>query len=106
MSLLPAGHDKGLIIPIIIRGSLPDTVRGNRQAYSMNYVDAKDLRTRRARMALQQVAEDIFNRHEAFRSAAGDPCAMCDDFEFPSEDDISDWLAGVTAPAPRMPWRR
>jgi hypothetical protein len=105
LSLLPAAQDKGLIIPIIIRGTLPDTVRGNRQAYSMDYVGAEDLRTRRARAALRRVAEDIFERHEAFRSAAGDPFAMCDDFEFPSEDDISDWLAGVTAPAPRMPWR-
>lgn len=106
LSLLPAaGIGRGLIIPIVIRGTLPDAISGQRHAYSMDYVAAEDLRTSRARQALKRVAEDIYNRHEAFRSAVGDPFAVCEDFEFPSESDIWEWLAGLTAPSSKIPWR-
>jgi hypothetical protein len=105
LALLPAAGSRGLIIPIVIRGSLPDAIKGERHFYSMDYVAAEDLRTQRARKALKLVADDIYQRHKAFRSALGDPFAMCKDFEFPSEGDIMEWLDGVTAPSAKIPWR-
>jgi hypothetical protein len=97
---------KGLIIPLIIRGSLPDEIKNNRQSYTLDLLTPGDLRKPKSLEVLRKVADDIYNRYVAFRMAAKDPCSYCEDFEFPSEGEIMEWLTGITAPPQKMPWRR
>ena len=105
LSLLPPPDRKGLIIPIVIRGTLPEEIRNERQYYTLELLAPGDLKKPKSREALRKVAEDIYYRHEAFRVAKEDPSAPCDGFDFPSESDVMDWLTGITAPPLKMPWR-
>jgi hypothetical protein len=105
LSLIPPAARKGLIIPIVIRGMLPDEIKSERQYYVLDLLAPGDLKKPKSREALRKVAEDIYYRHEAFRIATRDPCSVCESFEFPSESDVMDWLVGITAPPQRMPWR-
>jgi hypothetical protein len=107
LSVIPQeARGKGLIIPIIIRGNLPDEIRRERQYYQLDLLAPGDLKKPNSRQALRQVAEQIHQRHEVFRSVAVDPCRLCSDFDFPTEGDIMDWLVGITAPPQKMPWRQ
>jgi hypothetical protein len=105
LSLIPPEDRKGLIIPIILRGTLPDEIKKERQSYTLDLLSPDDLKKVESRKALRRIAEDIYHRHESFRAATADPCGLCKGFSFPSEDDVKDWLLGITAPAQRMPWR-
>jgi hypothetical protein len=105
LPLLPPTNRKGLIIPIIIRGTLPEEIKNERQYYTLDLLAPGDLKKQKSREALRRVAEDIYYRYEAFRVAKEDPSTLCDGFEFPSENEIMDWLNGITAPPLKMPWR-
>ena len=105
-SMPQEAQNKGLIIPIIIRGSLPEEVKRERQFYTLDLLTPGDLKKPKSLLALRQVAEDIYMRYEAFRAAGEDPCGICEDFDFPSEIEIKDWLTGITSPHQKMPWRR
>jgi hypothetical protein len=107
LSFMPKeAQTKGLIIPIVLRGTLPDEIKGQRQFYTLDLLTPNDLKKAKSLAALKEVAEEIYYRHEVFRIAAQDPCSLCEDFEFPRENDIMDWLTGITAPPQKMPWRR
>jgi len=105
-SMPQAAQSKGLIIPIVIRGTLPDEITKERQFYKLDLMAPGDLRKPDSVKALNQIAEDIYYRHEAFRMAGIDPCSHCEDFEFPTDNDVIDWLTDITAPPQRLPWRR
>lgn len=100
-----AARKKGLIIPIVIRGDLPEEIREERQFYKLNLMAPQDLKKSESRKVLGQVAEDIYQRHEAFRQAGCDPCRHCDHFALPGDSDIKDWLEGITAAPQKLPWR-
>lgn len=105
LSLLPPVHRKGLIIPIVLRGQLPEEIRNERQYYTLDLLMPGDLKKPKSQAALRRVAEDIYHRHEEFRISGADPCGPCATFEFPSENEIMDWLTGITAPPQGMPFR-
>jgi hypothetical protein len=98
---------KGLIIPVIIRGRLPDEIIRERQYYSMedDLLAARDFHKQRTRQKLRQIAEDIYTRHEIFRMTSVDPFGLCDDFRFPGETEVREWLTSITSPPLGMPWR-
>jgi hypothetical protein len=107
-ALLPNNlPQKGLIIPIVVRGRLPEEVAGERHYYSMDddLLAARDFRKQRIRQKLRRIADDIYHRYEMFRAAGVDPGGLCDSFDFPTEDDVQDWLNGVIAPPSPMPFR-
>jgi len=105
LALISPANRKGLIIPIIIRGSLPDEITKERQYYTLDLLSPDDIKKVESRKKLKRIAEDIYHRHEAFRTATKDPCGLCNGFKFPSEEDVRSWLAGITSPPQRMPWR-
>ncbi len=105
LPLLPNGSWKGLIIPVVLRGTLPEVISNERQYYELDLLAPDDWKKRKFLKELRKIAKDIYVRHEAFRIAGVDPCRPCDGFEFPSEADILEWLTGITAPPLRMPNR-
>lgn len=104
-SMPASARAKGLIIPIVMRGTLPEEITKERQFYELNLMTPRDLKKDESREVLGKIAEDIYHRHEEFRQAGWDPCRYCDGFDFPRDSEIKDWLEGITAPPPRLPWR-
>lgn len=106
LSCMPTtAQRKGLIIPVVIRGTPPDEITKEREFYTLDLLTPVDLTRRNTREKLKKVARDIFDRHEAFRMAGIDPCNHCEDFDFPGDSDVMEWLTGVTAPPQGLPWR-
>jgi hypothetical protein len=106
LAMPKAAQNKGLIIPIIIRGTPPNEITKERQFYTLDLLTPGDLRKAKSREALERIAKDIFDRHEAFRMSGMDPCNNCDDFDFPDDSEVMEWLTGITAPPQKLPWRR
>lgn len=96
---------KGLIIPIVIRGTPPDEITKERQTETLELLAPGDLRKTESRQALDRIAKNIFYRHEAFRMYGTDPCGSCEDFDFPNDGEVMEWLTGITAPPQKLPWR-
>jgi len=105
LPLLPQEDWRGLIIPIVLRGSPPEVVSNGRKYYEPKTLQPNDWRKQESLKILEQVAGDIYRRFQAFQSAGADPCSQCVGFEFPSEDSIRPWLTGITAPAQKLPNR-
>jgi hypothetical protein len=71
----------------------------------LKLLEPDDWRKRKSLKILEQVADDIYKRYQAFQNAGADPCGPCVGFQFPSEDAIRPWLTGVTGPARKLPNR-
>jgi hypothetical protein len=106
LALPKAARSKGLIIPIVIRGTPPEEITKERQFYTLDLMTPGDLRKAPAIKTLGQIAKDIFDRHEVFRMSGINPCGNCDDFDFPGDGEVMDWLTGISAPSQKLPWRR
>jgi hypothetical protein len=105
LPLISPEDRKGLIIPIILRGSPPEEISSKRKYYSLNLLEPDDWQKKKSLKILKQVAGDIHKRYQAFQKAAADPCGPCVGFQFPSDDAIRGWLTGVTAPPQKLPNR-
>ena len=101
-----AAQGKGLIIPIVIRGTPPDEITKERQTETFERLAPDALRKAESRQALERIAKNIFDRHEAFRIYGMDPCNSCEDFSFPDDGEVMEWLTGITAPPQKLPWRQ
>jgi hypothetical protein len=54
---------------------------------------------------IKEIAEYIQERCEELRVIEDDVCKSCDEFGFPTEHEISDWLESMLPPKPRLPSR-
>jgi len=100
----------GLIIPIVLRGetSLPMKIKAARHYYSFERfsLTSRELaKNRQFEELVREIATVIHQRKQMFDVLGEDLTGDCDDFEFPSEDDIRPWLDAVIAPTSPFPFR-
>lgn len=107
LNLAEQGRPKGLIVPVIIRGTLPREISEQRHYFSLSdqLLAARDLRLKAVRKVLRGIAEVIYERYEDLRPLEQDLCSLCQGFEFPSADDVSPMIDGYTSRPKAMPWR-
>jgi hypothetical protein len=100
---------RSLIIPVVIRGSLPDPikrgVRGTR-CYSLakDFLAPQSLRRTRVRQTLAELSQDIYRRHEALRSSGVDHSRDCRDFPFPSQEEVQELVSEMATPPTTSLW--
>lgn len=105
-----ASRECGLIIPVILRGaaSLPKSLSSNRQYYNFERfsLTSRELtRNRQFEQLVREIAEVIQARKQMFEALGDDVTSDCDDFNFPSEDDVRPWVESVLAPTSPFPFR-
>lgn len=97
------GRDKGMIIPIILRGSPPEKIRSRRQMIDFSKyttVSPKISRNKAYVEKIDKAAKSIYALFQELKSGGQDVCSNCDEFALPTEQDVQPW----TAPAePRYP---
>ena len=98
---------KGLIVPVIIRGTLPTEISEQRHSFSLSdeLLAAKDLRLKTVRRVLRGIAEVIYERYMYLKPLEQELCGLCQGFAFPSADDVSPMIDGYTSRPRAMPWR-
>jgi hypothetical protein len=97
----------GLIIPVLIRGSLPHPLERERHSYSLadELLAARDLQRRASRSVLNRIAHDAYLRYEALRCDGVDPADTCSDFTLPTEGDVAALVDEMSAEPETRPWR-
>jgi hypothetical protein len=100
----------GLIIPIVLRGeaSLPEDIRANRHYYSFerfSLTSREIAKNKQFEQMVRDIASVIHARKQMFDALGEDLTCDCDEFNFPSNEDISPWLEAVSAPANPFPFR-
>lgn len=108
--LLPDEHrTRGLILPVVMRADddLPAEIRRSRlcASFSKRILRAADFEERECAAELERIAGAIYQRWKVLRQHEADLAAGCAGFEFPSEEEIRDWLAGVAVPQLPLPGR-
>jgi len=95
-------QEKGLIIPIVLKGEefLPLEVKSCRQYYNFESYALGGLRGNNMsyRKELRNIVKYILDRHRAFSKLDFDPCRFCTAFRFPTDQEIRPWLRGVLGP--------
>jgi hypothetical protein len=112
LNLLGASADKehGLIIPIVLRDAegLPLEIKDHRQyhdftkfqLYQRSLAKSKQYAPR-----IESIARYIHRRYQALSALPGDPCANCETFTLPTDDDIKEWLTGMKVARAPFPGR-
>ena len=97
---------KGLIVPVIIRGSLPQAIREQRHSFSLSdhLLVAADLGRKPVGRVLRDIAELIYQRYLYQKSIEQRLCRLCPGFELPSPTDVADMIRDYTTPPKAMPW--
>jgi hypothetical protein len=100
----------GLIIPIVLRGeaSLPTTISATRNYYSFERfsLTSRELaKNRQFEKLVREIATVIHQRKQMFDVLGEDLTGDCDEFAFPSEDEIRPWLDAVITPTSPFPFR-
>jgi hypothetical protein len=101
-------QSSGLIIPVIIRGeeSLPNELKTQRQYFSLDQylLQPADFQQRECLAEIRKIANVVYHRYRLM-SRFGADATDCSAFDFPSEDDIREWLHQIVddQPNPRMP---
>jgi hypothetical protein len=98
---------QGLIIPVVIRGSLPAPISASRQCYSLSdqLLAAEDVRRKSVRHVLRNIADDVYQRYCLLRARQDELSGLCDGFALPSEADVMTLVGEMSAPPKRFPWR-
>ena len=112
MLKLKADRKHGLIIPVILRGPkrFPTAIRTKRLCYEFDDIDLNDPAVKiRARHAseIRRIAEYVIECCDRFDTLTEDPCNGCDDFAFPSEKDVVQYvetLLGKPISIPAVPF--
>jgi hypothetical protein len=106
LSLSEREFPKGLIVPVIIRGTLPEQIKGERHAFSLSdhLLVASDLRLKPVRRILRSIAELIYQRYLYQKPIEQKLCNLCRGFELPSATEVASTINGYTAPSRVMPW--
>lgn len=98
------GRDKGMIIPIILRGTPPEKLRSRRQTLDFSKyttVSPRISRNRKYVEKIDEVAQSIYALFQELKNGGQAVWSNCDEFALPPEQDIQPWTA---APAePRYP---
>jgi TIR domain-containing protein len=96
---------KGLIIPVVIRGELPAAITQQRQCYTLadDLLEAGDVRRRRVRKVLADIARDIYERHQMQRTADLD--GICQGFTLPTDADVAPLLDTMASGPGSFPWQ-
>lgn len=114
LGLLRAQADKqhGLIIPIVFRGKtfLPKEIADRRHYYDFEsfQLTGVDVNTdTEYKKMIKEIAEYIAECCKRFANLDQnqDPCASCEKFSLPTEEEIRPWLKGVAGPASLFPNR-
>lgn len=106
----PKNKKHGLIIPIVYRGDkkLPKNIKNERQYYLFEdfQISCRDnLKNPEYARKIKEIGEYIQERCEELLVVEDDVCKSCDDFDFPADHDISDWLESMLSPKPKLPGR-
>jgi len=102
---------RGLIIPVVIRGDddLPEEIRSfrNYTSFSKQVLVGQDFYERDCIEKIEGLAGDIYRRWKMLRGEETALTSRCNEFEFPSEEDVREWLEGIVGrrPRPSMPGR-
>jgi len=104
-------NEKGLIIPIVYRGDkdLPDSIRKKRQYYTVEsfHISGRgNSDNPEYAKIIKEIGEYIRERCDDLRVVEDIICEPCDTFDFPEEDEISDWLKTMLPPKPSFPGRK
>jgi hypothetical protein len=94
------GHDKGLIIPIILRGetSLPATIRAHRHYYTFERFSLAGrvlARNRQFEGSIRQIASVIHERMQMLAPLADELTCDCESFTLPTQEEARHWLENV-----------
>ncbi len=101
---------RGLIIPIIFRGSdhLPAEIKTQRHFYDFSgytLVEPEITNNERYVNTIEQIAQRIYELYKSFSALPDDPCSDCNGFSLPTAIEIQQWLANVTITRPGFPGR-
>ncbi|HKO57558.1 MAG TPA: TIR domain-containing protein [Thermoanaerobaculia bacterium] len=98
---LPAELRKSLIIPVIMRGEsrVPAELRPRLfKSFDRVLLQKSDLKKTGVVRSIYDVANAIYDRIDAMRSADPLLAVDCSQFSFPSDAEIADWLRAVAPP--------
>lgn len=91
-------QDRGMIIPIILRGdlqNLPEDIEAYRQYCSdfrdFNLGDPHICKNKKYRDPIKDITKFIYENFSIFEKADIDPCGICDRFRLPPINEISLW---------------
>jgi len=106
----PSNHVYGLIIPIVFRGEnyLPPEIKNRRQYVKFDsFLLSDDEMSKHPRFApeIRKIAEYIAARCQAFDALSEDACKNCSEFTLPTEEEIREWLEGITGFKQSFPGR-
>jgi hypothetical protein len=107
LGLSPPGASEGLIVPVIIRGTLPKEISDRRKSFSLSKELLADgnLKSESVVKVLDSIAEVIHNRWQVQRPIEDKICGLCPGFELPSAADVSPMIESYTSPPKVLPWR-
>ena len=94
--LMNISRDKGMIIPIILRGSPPPKLQARRQLLDFSKyttITPKITRNRKYVDEIDKTARAIFALFQDLRSSGQDVCSNCDEFTLPPEQEVQPWTA-------------
>jgi hypothetical protein len=90
------GRDRGLIIPLVLRGTkedLPEDIRhvhfGDFSTFSLHNDKLADNPLFVAK--IDEIARFIYEMHTCFQQVDCNPCADCGSFQLPPESDVEPW---------------
>lgn len=95
------GREKGMIFPIILRGSPPEKLRSRRQMIDFSKyttVSPRISRNRKYVEKIDEVAQSIYALFQELRSGGQDVSSNCGEFALPLEQEIQPWTAAPAVP--------
>lgn len=97
---------KGLIVPVIIRGTLPRAIKEQRHSFSLSehLLVASDIGRKPIGRVLRDIAELIHQRYVYQKPIEQKLCNLCPGFELPSSTEVATTIQNYTAPPKVMPW--
>jgi hypothetical protein len=107
---LPKNKKHSFIIPIVYRGDkkLPESIKNERQYYpfeNFQITGQDNLQNPEYAEKIREIVEYIQERQEELGLIEHDACKCCDEFSFPSEDDVSGWIEKMLPPRQKLPGR-
>ena len=102
---LSHGRKEGLIIPVVLRAAnrLPEEIKDQRLYHDFSRFVLSDRRMSRNPKytpQIKEIAGYVAERCESLRAVSDQLTTDCQEFSFPTLDDISDWLNQLTDTPP------
>jgi hypothetical protein len=104
----PLGKEFGLIIPIVLRGALPDEIKKKRRSFNFEHfslVSKSISKNRHFEPHIREIADAICQRTKMLNATSEDLTCDCDNFIFPTEDEVRPWLDSIVTPPAPFPLR-